>query len=111
MKLNLTFISAALFLTGCASGGNSIEYVRQNPKKQAVVRYIPVSGDVQTDYLAMVDKEASGFCGGSYKINSNYKALSDSKISEPVDVAAKTFALNSSESHLTSYDYVEFACN
>ena len=111
MKHYLTFISTALFLTGCTTGGNSVEYVRQNPKKQAVVRYPPVNGEDKSDYIAMVDKEASGFCGGSYKIHSNYKALSDSNVPGSVDVAAKMVSLSSSESPLTSYDYVEFACN
>lgn len=112
MKLNLTFISTALFLTGCATGGNSIEYVRQSPKKQAVVRYVPVSeGSTNTDYLTIINKEASGFCGGSYKIRSKYKALSDSNAPASVDVAAKMVSLSSSESRLVSYDYVEFACN
>lgn len=112
MKLNLTtFISIALFLTGCATGGDSVEYVRHSPKKQAVVRYVPVSENVKTDYLAIVNKEASGFCGGSYKIRNKYKALSDSSVPVSIDVAAKMVSLSSSESRLVSYDYVEFACN
>ena len=104
MKLSLLLTSIFLILCGCAT---PIEFVRKNPKKQAVVRYVPPAG---SDYKAEVIAQATKFCKGEYKINNEYQAMSDSSSPICLDTGAERFSLSGSENRLVKYDYVEFVC-
>lgn len=104
--LTPTFI--LLFLCGCAT---PIEFVRKNPKKQAVVRHVlPSITDSKVDYKAELNEQATNFCDGEYKIKNAYQTISDASTPTNIDTAASTISLSNSDNRLATYEYVELVC-
>lgn len=107
LKLSLKIAPVFLFLCGCAT---PIQYVRKNPKKQAVLRYArPESKESETEFKANLNKQASSFCEGGYKIKNEQHAISDGSTPTNIDPASTVF-LSDSENRLAAYNYVEIEC-
>lgn len=111
MKHSLILTPTLLYLCGCATQvDSSIQFVRKNPKTEAVVRYIqPQSPNSNVDYVSELNHEATQFCDGNYEIKNKFPAMSDAgALTDRLE--GKSFLLAESDNKLAKYDYVEFAC-
>lgn len=105
-----------LFAALCAC--STVEFVRKDltPHRQGVVRYLPTdSADREAKYRADLNKKATDFCGGPYKVTREYQALEESGSSAGVGtgfgVGAGAIFVGGADRGTTMYNYVEFTCS
>lgn len=113
MKTYVVLIFIYLLITGCTT----VDFVRKDftPQKQGVLRYDPPSSEKSREkYRAEVDKKATAFCGGDYRITKEYQAREESGVSTGVgtgmSVGMGGVFLGGSNRATTMYNFVEFAC-
>ncbi|AGH95813.1 hypothetical protein [Pseudobdellovibrio exovorus] len=113
-KINLIFFALlTVFLSACST----VEFVRKDtaPTRQGVVRYYPTDdAEREAKYRADLNKKATEFCGGDFKITREYQALEEGRsstgISTGFGVGAGAIFVGGSNRGSTMYNYVEFSC-
>ena len=100
-------------LTGCTT----VEFVRKDtsPTKQGILRHSPPSNAKQEKkYRAEVDKNATEFCGGKYKITKEYQAKDIDNTTTGVGTGfsfgSGAIMVGSSTPNRSMYNFVEFSC-
>lgn len=114
VKSNIILISIiGFFLSACST----VEFVRKDtaPTRQGVVRYFPTDdAEREAKYRADLDKKATEFCGGQYKVTREYQALEEGHTSTGIStgfgVGAGAVFVGGSNRGSTMYNYVEFSC-